>query len=131
MTGQQFETKLCDILSQYGWWCLNIPRSRGGAQPFDIIAIKKINGNNVVFAIDCKVCSTDRLPLERIEDNQWLAFEDITSKTDCNAVIAAYYDGDIWIIFYDDLRRLRDSGAKGTKVTSWYKMNWLRSAGRI
>lgn len=82
MTGKEFETTFCNELKSHGYWALNIPRDRRGAQPFDIIAVR----DNDVVAVDCKVCSSKTFPLARIEDNQWLAFKAISSKT-CTAKV--------------------------------------------
>ena len=67
--GNSFETELCEILSQHGFWCHNMAQNAAG-QPADIIAAK----NSKAYLIDCKVCSTTKgFDLNRVEENQDLA----------------------------------------------------------
>lgn len=101
MNWLDFENYTCRMMSESGYWALRIPKNESGAQPFDVIAIK---GNNVV-AFDCKVCSTRRFPMRRIEDNQWLSFEQMQKKTDAVIGIMAYYNNNIYFIPYEDLLR--------------------------
>lgn len=68
--GNAFEREFCEYLSSRGFWVLNIPQNAVG-QPADIIAVKK----KKALLIDCKVCSDDRFPLSRIEDNQHSSME--------------------------------------------------------
>ena len=79
MTGSEFERKVCQWFKDAGYWALNIPRSKSGQQPFDVLAIK----GNVMVAADCKVISTCRnaFPIERVEVNQWLAFKALEDKS--------------------------------------------------
>ena len=69
-SGNQFETELCEILSKHGFWCHNMAQNSDG-QPADVIAVK----NGYAYLIDCKVCSTGRFALNRIEENQALAMK--------------------------------------------------------
>lgn len=64
--GNHFESVLCDILSDHGWWAHNMAQNETG-QPADVIAVK----NNIAVLIDCKVCSNDTFPLSRVEGNQY------------------------------------------------------------
>ena len=67
--GNSFETELCEILSEYGFWCHNLAQNAAG-QPADVIAVR----NSRAYLIDCKVCSTDKgFTLNRMEENQDLA----------------------------------------------------------
>lgn len=68
--GNNFESELCDILSQHGYWCHNMASKKSG-QPADVIAVK----NQRAYLIDAKVCSNNEFPLSRIEENQWLAMD--------------------------------------------------------
>jgi Holliday junction resolvase len=63
--GNRFERELCSLLSGAGWWAHNLAQNQAG-QPADVIAVRK----NIAVLIDCKVCSHDRFPLSRMEDNQ-------------------------------------------------------------
>ena len=68
--GNQFEAELCEILADEGFWTHNLAQNSDG-QPADIIAVK----NGKAYLIDCKVCSRDRFPFSRIEENQSLSME--------------------------------------------------------
>ena len=68
--GNTFEDELCNILSGYGFWCTNLAQKKSG-QPADVIAVK----NKKAYLIDAKVCSDNKFPLSRIEENQDLAME--------------------------------------------------------
>lgn len=66
--GNSFEDELCYILSGYGFWATRLNQGKAG-QPADVIAAK----NKVSYLIDAKVCSDDKFPLSRMEENQDLA----------------------------------------------------------
>lgn len=70
VSGNIFELQFSRQLSNYGFWVHRIVANAAG-QPFDIIAAR----NGKTFAIDCKVCDTDRFALSRVEDNQRYAME--------------------------------------------------------
>lgn len=67
-SGNQFETELCEILAEEGFWCHNLAQNAAG-QPADVIAVK----DGDAYLIDCKVCSQGKFAFSRIEDNQELA----------------------------------------------------------
>jgi Holliday junction resolvase len=78
MTGREFENHVCKKLKEAGYWVLRIPQNETGQQPFDILAIK----GKRILAYDAKVLSDGhRFPLDRIEDNQYNAFELMEKKT--------------------------------------------------
>ena len=68
--GNSFETELCEILSDHGFWSHNMAQNAAG-QPADIIAVK----DGEAFLIDCKVCSQGKFLYSRIEENQDLAMK--------------------------------------------------------
>lgn len=63
--GNDFETELCNLLFDRGFWVHNFAQNQAG-QPADVIAVK----NGTALLIDCKVCENDRFPFSRIEENQ-------------------------------------------------------------
>lgn len=63
--GNSFESELCEILFNHGFWCHNLTQNQAG-QPADVIAVR----NEVAYLIDCKVCSGKGFPLSRVEENQ-------------------------------------------------------------
>ena len=113
MTGMQFESQFCEFLKEFGYWALNIPKNKYGAQPFDVVAIH----GNEIFAVDCKVCSTDLFQLERVEDNQWLAFQMVNERTNAKTGIMAYYKGDVYYLPYVVLCAYVRDGLKSIKLT--------------
>lgn len=66
--GNTFETEFCELLYAHGFWVHNLAQNAAG-QPADVIAVK----NKTAYLIDCKVCSCDRFPLSRVEENQHFA----------------------------------------------------------
>lgn len=68
--GKSFETEFCELLFQRGFWCHNMAQNAAG-QPADVIAVK----NKTAYLIDCKVCSHNRFPLSRVEENQHFAMK--------------------------------------------------------
>ena len=67
--GNDFESDLCDIFAEHGFWVHNFAQKIAG-QPADVIAVR----NRCAYLIDCKVCSTTKgFDLTRMEDNQDLS----------------------------------------------------------
>lgn len=66
--GNQFETELCEILAEHGFWTHNLAQNAAG-QPADVIAVKE----GQAYLIDCKVCSQGKFQYSRIEENQDLS----------------------------------------------------------
>lgn len=108
MTGTQFERWLCRVFKLQGWWALNISKDARGAQPFDIIAIKY----DLFFAIDCKVCGSNKFQLRRIEDNQWLSFQTVAERTSGIVGIMIWYDGQVYFYSYYELDAVNNNGVK-------------------
>lgn len=113
MTGERFESEFCELLKATGYWALNIPKNKYGAQPFDVIAMH----GNFVMAIDCKVCGKGILSLDRIEDNQWTAFETMNDRTSAWVGVAAYYKGDIYYLPYSLLLACREQNIPSVRVS--------------
>lgn len=68
--GNGFEDELCTILSGHGFWVHNMAQKKSG-QPADVIAVR----NKTSYLIDAKVCSDNKFPLSRVEENQDLAMD--------------------------------------------------------
>lgn len=68
--GADFEQEFANLLNQYGFWALVIPKAKDGSQPFDIVAQK----NGKAYNFDCKTLETVLFPLSRIEENQEKSF---------------------------------------------------------
>ena len=63
--GNDFESELCKMLFDQGFWAHNFGNKTNG-QPADIIAAR----NGKAYLIDAKVCSRDTFDTTRIEENQ-------------------------------------------------------------
>ncbi len=63
--GNAFESELCEVLFEQGYWSHNLKQNNSG-QPADVIAVR----NKVAYLIDCKDCSSDVFDLRRVEENQ-------------------------------------------------------------
>ena len=66
--GNDFESKLCELLGDKGFWAHNFAQNSAG-QPADVIAAR----NYKTYLIDCKVCSNRGFELSRVEQNQDLS----------------------------------------------------------
>lgn len=106
--GNHFEAELCELLAENGFWAHNLAQNQAG-QPADVIAVK----NDVAMLIDCKVCSNDRFPLSRIEENQEMAMTlwEKQGNTQCYFAIKVS-SGEIYMVHFDDLCMQRLHGTK-------------------
>ena len=100
--GNDFENEFCKMLSENGFWVHNLAQNRAG-QPADVIAAR--DGGS--FLIDCKVCSTGRFQLKRIEENQQLAMQHWLDMGNDEAWFALKIENDIVMISYLDLMCLK------------------------
>ena len=96
--GNDFENEFCNLLSVNGFWVHNLAQNQAG-QPADVIAVR--DGGS--FLIDCKVCSTGRFQLKRIEENQQLAMQHWLDMGNDEAWFALKIENDIVMITYLDL----------------------------
>lgn len=110
--GNSFEKEVERMFANRGYWVhLLAPNSRG-AQPFDLIAIS----NSIVFGIDCKTLERQPFNLSRIEDNQWLAFEQFKKKTNALCGIMVKFNNEMYFVEYAILLRLKSIGGKSIKL---------------
>lgn len=120
MTGLQFEHDFCKWLQNRGYWALNIPRAKTGAQPFDVIAMR----GHFVLCADCKVVSSQarRFTLERVEDNQWLAMQSCRDKTGAFCVFAVFHviTNQLFLIPYIRIEDAKKAGAASIELTAEY-----------
>ena len=100
MTGRNGERLLAQDLNEKGFWVKLIPNDARGAQPFDCIAVRK----KLVLMLDSKVCGQKRFPMERVEDNQWLAFEKAAKRTCACIGLVCWYNGKFYYIPYSQLK---------------------------
>lgn len=100
MIGTYFERKMCNLLSNEGWWVHFIEPKQSGAQPFDIVAVR----NRRAIAIDCKTCVNAKFSIDRLEDNQIYAFEKWLRCGNEMPYIAVEHEDDIYMIPYGYLK---------------------------
>ena len=98
--GTDFEKKMCEVLAQRGYWVHFIVPDIRGAQPFDIIAVK----NGKALAVDCKTCVANTFKINRLEDNQIMAFEKWLACGNDMPIIAVLHNDMIYEIPYDQLK---------------------------
>lgn len=115
MLGTYFERKMCNLLSNQGWWAHFIEPKQNGAQPFDIIAVK--NGRAV--AIDCKTCSSNRFTIDRLEDNQICAFDKWLRCGNEMPYVAVEHNDDIYMIPYGYLRVEKSIKLEDAEWAKW------------
>lgn len=119
MNSAQFEREVCKRLSEAGYWALNIPRNHAGAQPFDIIAIRR--GSNIL-ALDAKVCQRGVLSASRIEDNQHAAFMSMIRKTNAIVGFVCFYNETLYYVPYYEFMK----GNSQVKLTEWHADMWRK-----
>lgn len=101
--GTDFEREFVQMLANRGYWVHFINADRTGSQPFDVIAVK----NGKAYAFDCKTCTASRFSIDRLEDNQILAFEKWIACGNTQPMIAIKYKNSVKILYYEDLKALR------------------------
>lgn len=94
--GTDFEREFCKILAENGFWVHFITPDRTGSQPFDVIAVKSGNA----YAFDCKTCEASTFSINRLEDNQIMAFDKWLKCGNENAYIAIKHKDKIYIAPY-------------------------------
>ena len=101
--GTAFEQRVCDDLAAKGYWVHFIVPDVRGAQPFDIIAAK----DGIPLACDCKTCVAGRFHINRLEDNQIMAFELWLRCGNPDPVIAVEHLDEIHYLSYSELKEQR------------------------
>ena len=98
--GTEFEQEMVDFLAADGWWVHFITPNAAGAQPFDIIAVRR----GVAIAIDCKTVVRGSVPYSRLEDNQKTAMELWMRCGNTIPLIAVKYNDTIYKVPYPALK---------------------------
>lgn len=126
--GNDFEREFCEILSENGFWVHNLAQNQTG-QPADVIAVR----DGKAYLIDCKVCSTGRFQLKRIEENQQLAMEHWLDMGNDEVWFALKVDDNIVMINYLDLMCLKMTQSslntkeifkQGIMIEDWIKYDY-------
>ena len=101
--GTEFEREVCDILNRAGWWVHFMSPDARGAQPFDIIAVK----HRCAVAIDCKTSASKIFKIDRLEDNQIMAFDKWITCGNVPPVVFVKHAGKIRLVPYGVLKMLK------------------------
>lgn len=113
--GTQFECEMVDFLAADGWWVHFITPNAAGAQPFDIIAVRR----GVAIAIDCKTVVRGSIPFSRLEDNQVMAMELWMRCGNTEPLIAVKYNDTIYKVPYTTLKMA--GSVKLTEDLQWQR----------
>ena len=98
--GNNFEKEFAEILRKKGYWVTFLsPKQHVGSQPADLIAIK----DNKPMLVDCKTCKTKYFQINRIEQNQRLAFKRYTKCGNTKFILAIKYNNKIYEIDMKDI----------------------------
>ena len=101
--GNSFESELCEILAEEGFWTHNLAQNSDG-QPADVIAVK----NGEAYLIDCKVCSRGRFSFNRIEENQTLSMELWRDCGNGEGLFALEFSDDVYMVTLDSIWNCRN-----------------------
>lgn len=94
--GTEFENQMCEFYALMGYWVHFIVPDARGAQPFDIIAVR----DNKPIVFDCKTSATHRFSINRLEENQIMAFSKWIKCGNSIPYVAVLYDDKVYMISY-------------------------------
>jgi len=100
--GSDFEKEFCQMLADRGYWVHFISPAPNGGQPFDVVAVK----NCLAYAFDCKTSVKDIFRIERLEQNQIMAFERWMACGNTEPEIAVKHKGKVYLLPYKPLKEL-------------------------
>lgn len=115
--GTSFEEEMCEYFANRGFWVhFLVPDSRG-AQPFDIIAVK----NGRAIAIECKTLADNKryFTMDRLEDNQMMAFWKWKSTGNPSPIIAIKHHDDVVLIGYEELMHVHNGRLDMKEAKKW------------
>ena len=111
--GNDFEADLCEMLAKEGFWAHNFTQTQVG-QPADIIAVK----NEMAFLIDAKVCSDNKFPLSRIEENQKNSMELWHDCKNGTGWFAFLIENEVFMMAYTNIEKIKAEPFKSTLTLS-------------
>lgn len=100
--GTDFEREVVEYIRGSGAWVHFLTPDERGAQPFDIIAVR----NGCAVAVECKTLTEKRryFTIDRLEENQIMAFEKWMSCGNQSPLIFIKYGDCIKVITYEELK---------------------------
>ena len=123
--GNTFESELCQMLFDNGFWSHNLTQNNAG-QPADIIAVR----NGKAYLIDAKVCSNNEFPLKRVEENQTLSMDLWTDRGNGQGWFALKLNNEVYMLPHIMIKAYANSQSKisaseihgcGTPFEKWVK----------
>lgn len=94
--GRKFEEALCKYFAEKDYYVIYNEKGVAGSQPVDIVIIK----NNIATMIEAKNLENHNgiFNLDRVEQNQVLAYNRYRECQNYNFVLAIYHDNKVWFI---------------------------------
>lgn len=114
--GNDFESDLCDIFAEHGFWVHNFAQKIAG-QPADVIAVR----NRQAYLIDCKVCSSDFFSFSRLEDNQILSMDLWKDSGNGTGWFAVKFDDRIYMMPSVLMKTEAFQGGKSRRKENWFQ----------
>lgn len=111
--GNDFESELCEMLSEKGFWVHNFTQNQAG-QPADIIAVK----NEISYLIDAKVCSDNKFPLSRIEENQKNSMDLWRDCKNGTGWFAFLIGDEVFMMAYSNITKMKAEELRSTLTLS-------------
>ena len=113
--GNDFESDLCEVLFENGFWVHNLAQNQAG-QPADVIAVR----NKQAYLIDCKVCSSDFFSFSRLEDNQILSMDLWKDSGNGTGWFAVKFDDRIYMMA-SVLMKAEALSGKSRRKENWFQ----------
>lgn len=94
--GKKFEKDLCNYLSNKNYYIIYNEKGITGAQPCDVVAIK----GDIATLFECKNLENESgiFNLDRIEENQRMAYNRYRECDNNNFVLAILWNDNVWFI---------------------------------
>lgn len=118
--GKTFEQEWIEHLYSLGIWAHFMHPAPDGSQPFDIIAINNAYGVPIVCAYDCKTVKGNRFSLNRVEDNQALAFMRLNAHGVHNTYFVIRTDDKIYLLQSQEVIDRKSTGEKSILLEDKY-----------
>lgn len=118
--GDDFEQEIVEWFAESGYWAHFLSPDKRGAQPFDIIAAR----NGEIIVGDCKTSSRKTFSINRLEDNQILAFERWIACGNNSPYIFIKHNRLVYFVPYTYLRSKEKITLDGS--SNWAGGWWLK-----
>lgn len=119
--GNEYEMEVVSLLCFKNFWAHFIVPDKTGAQPFDVIAVKK----GKAYAIDCKTCVLNKFTIGRLEENQKMAFDRWLACGNTRPLIAVKHNEKTKWIDYRSLKELTAIPLNEEKIEKDMRIGWV------